>query len=87
MDSEAFLGINLTLRICVDFKRYFFRHTLNTGSSLAEDGGEGDLRHPFNTGVGIKRHLKCGIPGLTPVSTLIFKNPCSHLQILILACL
>ena len=64
MDSGAFLGINLTLLICVDFKHYFFWHTLNTGSNLAEGRGEGDLRHPFNTGVDIKRHLRCEFLGL-----------------------
>lgn len=72
MDPAAFLGVNLTLNIWVDFNHCFFRLTLNIGYSPAEGGGEGDLKLPFNTGVNIKRHLKHLILGIT-VMSIVFK--------------
>jgi hypothetical protein len=57
---------------------------LITGCSLTEGRGEGALRHPFNAGIDIKRHLRYVILRISAMSAAIFKTSCSHLQLLIL---
>lgn len=58
----AFLGVNLTLNISVDFDYYFFWCTRVPSLSPIE---KGDSRLPSYSGVDIKRHLRYFILGIT----------------------